>query len=129
MAIRLVSAYRNLSGEAATTLAGMIPVDHLARAYAETYWGSREDDEQAQEPLENQENPKQRAIRQARGRWMRELEWVGAARRVAGASLPYWEQLAESGHALLLYKITQGLTGHGCFGEYLERIGAEATAA
>ena len=43
MAIRLVRAYRTISGEAAITLAGMIPFDHLARGYAETYWGSRED--------------------------------------------------------------------------------------
>ena len=28
----------------------------------------------------------------------------------------------------LTYRITQILTGHGCFGEYLKRIGAEATA-
>ena len=37
MAIRLVRAYRTVSGEAAITLAGIIPFDHLARAYAETY--------------------------------------------------------------------------------------------
>ena len=47
---------------------------------------------------------------------------------MAGAILPNWEQWAESGPALLSYRITQVLTGHGCFGEYLKRIGAEATA-
>ena len=108
----------------------MIPFDHLARAYAETYWGSREDDEQAQEPSENQECPKQRAIRQERDRWKLELERTGAAsRRVAGAILPNWDQWAESGPALLSYRITQVLTGHGCFGKYLKRNEVEATAA
>ena len=48
---------------------------------------------------------------------------------MARAILPNWKQWAESGHALLSYRITQVLTGHGCFGEYLKRIGAEAMAA
>ena len=92
MAIRLVRAYRTVSGEAAITLAGIIPFDHLVRSYAETYWGSREGDGQAQVPSENQECLKQRALRQARDRWKRELERNGAARRrVGGAILPNWE--------------------------------------
>ena len=44
MAIRLVRAYRTISGEAAITLVGMIPFDHLAGTYAEIYWGSRGED-------------------------------------------------------------------------------------
>ena len=130
IAIQLVRAYRTVSREAAITLAGMIPFDHLARAYAEIYWRWREGDGQAQESPENQEFLKQRALRRARRRWKRELERTGAAsRRVAGAILPNWEQWAESGPALLSHRITQVLTGHGCFGEYLKRIGAETTAA
>ena len=48
---------------------------------------------------------------------------------MVGAILPNWEQWAKSGPALLTYRITQVLTGHGCFGEYLKRIKAEETVA
>ena len=41
MAIRTIKAYRPVSEEAALTLAGMIPYDHLARAYLRKYWESR----------------------------------------------------------------------------------------
>ena len=44
------------------------------------------------------------------------------------AVLPSWERWAEAGPALLTFRVTQVLTGHGCFGEYLKRIGAELTA-
>ena len=45
------------------------------------------------------------------------------------AILLSWEQWAEAGPALLTFRLTQVLTGHGCFGEYLRKIGAEETAA
>ena len=34
-----------------------------------------------------------------------------------------------NGAGKLTYRTTQVITGHGCFGEYLHRIGAETTAA
>ena len=130
IAIRLVRAYRTISKEEAITLAGMIPFDHLAGGYAKIYCGSRDEDGQPQEHESNQDCPKLRALWQARQKWKRELERTGATRRrVVGAILPNWEQCAKSGPALLTYRITQVLTGHGCFGEYLKRIGAEETAA
>ena len=52
-----------------------------------------------------------------------------AGRRVVEAILLSWEQWAEAGPALLTFRLTQVLTGHGCFGEYLRKIGAEETAA
>ena len=39
MAIKVIKAYRTISAEAAITLAGMTPLDHLAGAYTEIYWG------------------------------------------------------------------------------------------
>mgnify|MGYP004579209895 CR=1 FL=1 len=122
-------AYRTIPGEAAITLAGMVPFDHLAGVYAQIYWGSRGGNEQSQESAEEQECLKRRALKQAQHRWKRELEQTGAMnKRVVGAILPNWEQWAETGPALLTYRITQVLTGHGCFSEYLKRIGAEETA-
>ena len=128
MALRTIRTYRTVSAVAALTLAGMIPFDHLARAYADIYWVSRRSYEQVQEPTNGQEGLKQKAMLQARSRWKQDLEQTGAARnRVAGAILPNWERWMEAGPALLTFRITQVLTGHGCFGEYLKRIGAEPT--
>ena len=50
-----------------------------------------------------------------------------AERRVVGAILPHWEQWWGSGPPELTYRATQVLTGHGCFGKYLGKIGAEHT--
>ena len=131
MAIRLIRAYRTVSEEAALTFAGMIPYDHLARAYAEAYWESWDENGRKKEHHGSQEKQVKRlALRRARNNWKQELERTGAARRRAvGAILPSWEQWADAGPELLSYRITQVLTGHGCFGEYLRRIGAEETEA
>ena len=126
MALRVIRAYRTVSTETAITLAGMIPFDHLARAYSEAYWESRDSSTSTQDPLANQESPKERAIRRARTRWKQELTSRAAEKRAIGAILPKWE---EAGPGALTYKITQILTGHGCFGEYLRRTGAEKTAS
>ena len=129
IAIRLVRAYRTVSGEAAIALAGMTPYDHLAGAYAEIYWGSRAEEGQVREREQDQECVRTRAHRRAWDRWKQELEQTGAMRkRVIAAVLPSWERWAEAGPALLTFRVTQVLTGHGCFGEYLKRIGAELTA-
>ena len=116
MAFRTIRAYRTVSSEAALALAGMIPFYHLARAYAETDWGSRGSEDQAQEPASGQEDLKQRAMLRARSRWKRELQQTGAARkRVIEAVMPNWERWMEAGPALLTFRVTQVLTGHGCF--------------
>ena len=129
MALRVIRAYRAVSTEAAITVAGMIPFDHLARAYSEVYWESRDSSTPTQDPLANQESPKERAIRRARTRWKQELTSRAAEKRAIGAILPKWEEWAEKGPGARTYRITQMLTGHGCFGEYLRRIGAERTAS
>ena len=129
MALRVIRACRTVSTEAAITLAGMIPFDHLARAYSEAYWESRDISTSTQDPLANQESPKERAIRRARSRWKRELTSRAAEKMAIGAILHKWEEWAEGGPDALTYRITQILTGHVCFGEYLRRIGAERTAS
>ena len=130
MAIRTIRAYRTVSGEAALTLAGMVPFDQLAKGYAEIYWGTRDNAGQVSDEARGRaEQLKQQALRCASLNWKRELVQAGAGnRRVVGAILPNWEQWTESGPATLTYRTTQILTGHGCFGDYLKRIGAESTA-
>ena len=131
MAIHTIRAYRTVSSEAALTLAGMVPFVQLDKEYAKIYWGTRDNAGQVPEEARGRaEQLKQRALRCASLNWKRELVQAGAVRRrVAGAILPNWEQWTESGPTTLAYRTTQILTGHGCFGEYLKRIGIESTAA
>ena len=130
MAIRTVRAYRTISVEAALTLAGMTPYDHLARAYSEAYWKSRRGEMPGRDPDKSPAEELKLALKKASDSWKQELETTQrAGRRVVEAILPSWEQWAVTGPALLTYRATQILTGHGCFGEYLRKIGAEETAA
>ena len=129
MALRAIRAYRTVSEEAALILAKMVPFDFLAKAYAEAYWETRENKAQGREGANSSQNPIDKAIRRARTRWKEELVRKRAGeRRVAGAILPHWEKWWESNPPGVTYRVTQVLTGHGCFGKYLGRIGAEQTA-
>ena len=47
---------------------------------------------------------------------------------VLEAVLPNWDVWLDGGGPPLTYRMTQVLTGHGCFSEFLHRIGKEATA-
>ena len=48
--------------------------------------------------------------------------------RILEAVLPNWDVWLDGDGPPLTYRVTHVLTGHGCFGEYLHRIGKEATA-
>ncbi|XP_063542095.1 uncharacterized protein LOC134750782 [Cydia strobilella] len=49
--------------------------------------------------------------------------------RTIGAVLPYLDGWLDRTHGRLGYRLVQVLTGHGCFGHYLHRIGREPTTA
>ena len=130
MAIRLSRSYRTISTEVAFTLAGLIPFDLLAEGMAEAYWGSRySDDEGSQDsPAEDPELLKTQARVRAKEMWKQELLHCRAnEKRVVATIIHSWDDWAEIGPTLLTYRITQTITGHGCFGKYLQRIGVEET--
>lgn len=52
----------------------------------------------------------------------------GASRELVAAIQPILREWVERKHGLLTFRLTQMLTGHGCFGEYLCRVaGREPT--
>ncbi|RLU18544.1 hypothetical protein DMN91_008901 [Ooceraea biroi] len=108
-AIRVVHGYRTISHEAAGVLAG------LRREGAALT-------DRAVETLRRQ------ARRRTTIKWRRRLtEPSAATQRAVGVVLPVLEDWVDRGWGSLSYHTTQVLTGHGCFGEYLYRIGKEAT--
>lgn len=59
-------------------------------------------------------------------KWRERLEAEFAHKRVVEAILPNFEAWLRRSDRVT-YRLTQILTGHGCFGEYLNRIGREVT--
>lgn len=74
--------------------------------------------------------------RQTRLRNTTMREWAARIRedaqamqnRTVQACLPILKRWVNRKHGRLSYRTTQVLTGHGCFGEFLSRIGREPTA-
>ncbi|XP_032687427.1 uncharacterized protein LOC116851766 [Odontomachus brunneus] len=129
MANRLTCAYRTVSHAAATVLAGMIPADLLARMYADTYTRLRRLRNEG-EALSAGTIGRIRALarRRALRRWKRQLGGPNVpGRRTIEAIRPCLLEWVDRGHGGLNFHLTQVLTGHGCFGEYLCRIGKERT--
>ncbi|XP_011144287.2 uncharacterized protein LOC105186049 [Harpegnathos saltator] len=58
-------------------------------------------------------------------RWQRHLANVKYERRTVGAVQPCLPEGVDRAFGTVTFRMTQVLTGHGCFGEYLCRIGKE----
>lgn len=130
MAMRIARGYRTISFQAATLLARFPPLDILAdmdeRVFASSR-GVRHSGGNA--PLEAPGRVRQAEHRAALETWHERLHEPQSARqRVVGAILPNFWTWVKRGFGRVTYRMTQVLTGHGCFGEYLCRIGREETA-
>lgn len=120
-AIRTIRAYRTISTEAASVLAGMIPVD-LAAEERRVLDEERGDLEWT--PVTKRER-KARAREATLAAWQTRWEaspHAGWTRRL----IPRIEGWLSRRHGELSYHLTQLLTGHGSFGSYLQRIGKAA---
>ncbi|XP_063834030.1 uncharacterized protein LOC135083223 [Ostrinia nubilalis] len=58
-------------------------------------------------------------------RWKEDMTRARFGRRTLDAIGPVLGQLLERPHGFLTFRLAQVLTGHGCFGSYLHRIGRE----
>ncbi|XP_068618945.1 uncharacterized protein [Battus philenor] len=129
MAIRIVRGYRTISFEAATVLARFPPLDILAedaRVYDQVRTLRRDGGGEPDRVLEAVRRQERHG---ALASWRAKLsEEHYARKRVVGAILPVFEAWMQRRDGRLIYRLTQVITGHGCFGDYLCRIGREATA-
>lgn len=106
LALRICSAYRTVSYEAVLVIAGIPPLLLMAKEREETYSGR--DKAEARENL----------WRAWQVMW-EETEKGAWTRRI----IRNVRQWVERKHGEVSYYLTQVLSGHGCFGEYLCRIG------
>lgn len=133
MAIRASRCYRTVSFRAATVLSGIPPLEYVAAAYRQAYLRVK--------MLRRRSGPQNVTKREVAlirlqcrenmmAVWSRELEENnGAGRRVVEAVKPHLAEWMENRKGAVTFHMAQVLTGHGCFGEYLRRIGKELTAA
>lgn len=105
--IRVCRAYRTVSDDALAMIAGIPPLDIKAEERAEAFGKTEREREELKERTMNMWEERWR--RSEKGAWTRKLikdvrKWINR------------------GHGELNYHMTQALTGHGCFGEYLHRF-------
>jgi len=121
--LRTCAAYRSVSWDSATLLSRLIPFELLAMERARTYWrwqDAKEAEEATPEVL-NEIKIGERTITQRQ--WVLLLSRPGAAGvRLQDALLPHIELWMTRSWGGLTFRITQLLTGHGCFGTFLSRI-------
>ncbi|KAG5324763.1 PO14 protein, partial [Pseudoatta argentina] len=131
LALRICRAYRTVSYAAAMVLAGIPPAEYVADALAETY--ARVKAIRLRGGIvtpETVDRLRGNVRRRVFGEWRATLEngppTTGV--RTVEAILPCLEEWVGRGWGGLSFHATQVLTRHGCFGEYLCRIGKEPNA-
>jgi hypothetical protein len=111
-ALRVISGYRTISEEAALVLASSPPIDLLALERQAVY----EKGKGPQHRIKTMTEWQSRWSSATAGRW---------TNRLIGDLGPWCSRK----HGDLNFRLTQLLSGHGCFGSFLHRIGKEATEA
>ncbi|XP_037296413.1 uncharacterized protein LOC119189843 [Manduca sexta] len=131
MAIRIIRGYRTISFEAATILARFPPMDILADMDAKVYDRMRiVRQTSGGQPITAfavaiRREEKQNAL----AAWHSRLcEEPYVHKRVVEAILPVFKDWMDQKDGRLTYRLTQVITGHGCFSDYLNKIGREATS-
>lgn len=127
IALRVISAYRTVSYEAATILARIIPADILMRKHSRVFERTAEGrgnvglvTARARAALRKEE--KDRAINE----WktiLVEYEGWQPGFRVREALVPKLREWINRNHGALSFRMTQLITGHGVFNNFLHRIG------
>jgi len=127
--------YRTTSCTAACVVAGSIPWIFSAAMYAETYQqkiaGRREapgDGAQPPQIAQRRRDACRECIRRQKiADCQAGLSEANQGRWTVEAIRPVLDKWVDRSHGSLSYRMVQVLTGHGCFGKYLHRIGREVT--
>lgn len=113
-AMRVASAFRTVSGDAANVIAGMIPAD-IAAGEAKRLFTAKQIEATTQEDKRRERAVSMQAWQESwdssqKGRWTHRL-------------IPKIEKWTNRKHGELSYHLTQFLTGHGGYRQYLHRFG------
>ncbi|XP_029674250.1 uncharacterized protein LOC115242246 [Formica exsecta] len=130
MAIEVARAYRTVAYEAVLILAGIPPFELLAQMYAEVYQRTKRLREGGTIIIDKIRVLLRKQAWQALIiKWQRRLYDENlAGQRVVAAIRPLLNEWLEVQRMRGTFHTTQDFSGHGCFGDYLCRIGKEETA-
>lgn len=113
-ALRVTSAFRTVSDDAACVIARMLPIQVLADERRALYQRRRSS---TSSPDELRTEERRRSIR----RW--QAQWDTAVKgRWTYRLIPQLDAWLNRNHGEVNYWLTQMLTGHGCFRSYLHRF-------
>ncbi|XP_025154765.1 uncharacterized protein LOC112588593 [Harpegnathos saltator] len=128
MYIRAIRGYRTISYMAATTLAGSPPVELLAEKRRVLYWRTKELREEGELTTRALRGLKSQAVARTLKTWGDILsDPRGYGRETTEAIRPYLPEMAGRRGCGMTFHLVQVLTGYGCFGKYLHRIGKKLT--
>ncbi|PZC83970.1 hypothetical protein B5X24_HaOG206316 [Helicoverpa armigera] len=128
IAQRVARAYRTVSFAAACVLAGTPPWELEAWVLARVYdWKAAQRAlDRHPDPIEREE-VREEARELITGHWAEDLASATFGRRTLDAIGPVLNGWLDRRHGCLSMRLVQVLSGHGCFGSYLHRIGREET--
>lgn len=129
-ALRTIAAYRTtVSFEAALLLARIPPLHLTAAMYKRIYEYAAEIKTRGDFNLEAVRSFGLRERAGIRRSWMAYVRREGLpGARIRDAIIRHFDEWMDRRTGFLTFRITQFLTGHGCFGRYLFRIGKEDTS-
>lgn len=127
MALRVCRGYRTISHEVACVLAGSIPWDLEAEVLSEVFWRrvrAREQDLRPapQEVVRWRTDARVRALESWKQKLVEPAQRGSGAQRLLESIRPVLEKWVQRGHGALTFRLTQVLSGHGCFGRYLYHV-------
>jgi hypothetical protein len=134
-AIRITRGYRTIFHASASVVAASPPFELQALALQQVYdhlrdLGSGDGETQPSNCDRQVQDVRREAKRRLWERWRFQLlkEDTTRPHRAVRAILPNWEARGDRGGVPLTFRMTQVLTGHGVFGEYLLKIQREVTS-
>jgi len=129
VAVRVCAGYRSISFDSSTLLGRLIPLELMAAERARIFWRAQDAKAEGTYTPELLEEIKrlERIITQRQWRlFISRPDAYGV--RLRDAILPWLDSWMTRAWGGLSFHVTQLLTGHGCFGIYLKRIGKAAVA-
>ena len=128
-AVRVIRGYRTISYEAACALAGSPPWDLEAKVLASLYRWREEARARGEGLMQRHMELRQSQLREVLvAEWRDRLSRPTAGLITIEAVRPVLERWLGRRHGSLSFRVTQVLSGHGCFGKYLCRINREPDA-
>ncbi|KMQ90440.1 reverse transcriptase [Lasius niger] len=127
VAQRVISAYRTVSGDAAFLLARIPPLRFLAPMRKKVYAQLKRLKDDGSYTPETRDAVKEAEFLNMCEQWRAFLERPNTPGEYTKmAVVPHLESWMRREHGSLSFHLTQILTGHGCFANFLRRIGKRA---